>query len=162
MHDGPALIHGSPERRLEELCTPPRVSADDVPDRLGDGIRLTLPANAQNVVLIRHVTAAFAARERLPETLVEDLKLAVTEACTNVVRHAYASGAEGHVEVDIAAAPEAVHVAVTDGGLGLRPNPASDGAGLGLPLMAALADSIEIEPAGGSGSRVLMSFRRAG
>ena len=52
-------------------------------------MKLTLPARPENVSVIRHVLGAFAEALRLPDDLVEDLRLAVTEACTNVVRHAY-------------------------------------------------------------------------
>ena len=52
-------------------------------------VKLTLPARPENVSVIRHVLGAFAEALRLPDDLVEDLRLAVTEACTNVVRHAY-------------------------------------------------------------------------
>ena len=121
-------------------------------------IRLTLPANARNVVLVRHVVAALADGLGLAEPLVEDIKLAVTEACTNVVRHAYASS---HGRLDVAVQPhdDELTVVVTDSGRGLRPNPDSSGPGLGLPLMAALAHGLEIEPNGSCGSRVRMSFR---
>ena len=52
-------------------------------------VTLSLPARPENMSVIRHVLGAFAEALRLPDDLVEDLRLAVTEACTNVVRHAY-------------------------------------------------------------------------
>jgi anti-sigma regulatory factor (Ser/Thr protein kinase) len=125
-------------------------------------IRLTLPARAENVVLVRHVVGALAEALKLPAALVEDIKLAVTEACTNVVRHAY-TGREGAIEVQVE--PDDSHclsVVVTDHGHGIRPNPASDGPGLGLPLIAALTSQLEIEHAPDRGSRVSMQFRPAG
>ena len=57
--------------------------------RVDTDVKLTLPARPENVSVIRHVLGAFAEALRLPDDLVEDLRLAVTEACTNVVRHAY-------------------------------------------------------------------------
>jgi anti-sigma regulatory factor (Ser/Thr protein kinase) len=125
-------------------------------------IRLTLPARAENVVLVRRVVAALAEGLGLPRALIEDIKLAVTEACTNVVRHAY-SGREGPLEVYVEPADgECLAVVVIDHGHGIRPNPASDGPGLGLPLIAALTAQLEIEHAPDRGSRVSMQFRPAG
>ena len=77
---------------------------------------------------------------RLPSDLVDDVKLAVTEACTNVVRHAYAGG-DGPLDVRVEPAEECLTVIVSDQGRGIRPCPESDGAGLGLPLIAALPTS---------------------
>ena len=56
-------------------------------------VRLSLPANARNIALVRRALEAIADELALPRRLVEDMSLAVTEACTNVVRHAY-SGTE--------------------------------------------------------------------
>jgi anti-sigma regulatory factor (Ser/Thr protein kinase) len=124
-------------------------------------IRLTLPARAENVALVRHVIGALAEAVRLPPELVEDVKLAVTEACTNVVRHAYA-GTDGPLEVRVEPAEESLTVVVSDRGRGMRPNPDSDGAGLGLPLIAALSSQFQIEQSAPEGSRLRMSFRPTG
>src|SRR4051794_40683903 len=120
-------------------------------------IRLTMPARAENVALVRHVIGALAEALRLPATMVEDVKLAVTEACTNVVRHAY-SGSDGPLDVRIEPTEASLTVVVTDHGRGIRPDPTSGGAGLGLPLIAALANQLEIEEGPQHGSRVRMSF----
>ena len=125
-------------------------------------IRLTLPAHAENVVLVRQVVGALAEALRFSPGLVEDIRLAVTEACTNVVRHAYA-GSEGPLEVHIEPDDhECLTVVVTDRGQGIRPNPSADGPGLGLPLIAALTSQLEIEHEPDRGSRVSMQFRPAG
>ena len=124
-------------------------------------IRLTLPARAEYVALVRHVVAALAEALALPQQLIEDVKLAVTEACTNVVRHAY-QGTEGPLEVKVEPKSGSLTVIVTDHGTGIRPNPASDGAGLGLPLIAALASQLEIGDAEEAGSCIRMSFSAAG
>jgi len=121
-------------------------------------IRLTLPARAQNVTVVRHVVAALAESLGFPSKLVEDIRLAVTEACTNVVRHAYI-GTEGPLDVSIAPHERGMTIVVSDRGRGLQPNPGSDGPGLGLPLIAALADELDIEHGPDAGSRLSMSFR---
>jgi anti-sigma regulatory factor (Ser/Thr protein kinase) len=126
------------------------------PDR--SDVRLTMPACAENVAVIRHVLSAVADAYGLPDAVQEDLRLAVTEACTNVVRHAYAGG-DGPIEVAVCPHENALEVVVADRGRGIAPNPHAGGAGLGLPLIAALTDSMEIQHAPHAGSRLAMSFR---
>jgi serine/threonine-protein kinase RsbW len=123
-------------------------------------VRLTLPARPENVAVVRHVLGAFAEALMLPDTVIEDMRLAVTEACTNVVRHAYADGETGPVEILIRPVGDTLQVIVSDEGRGLGPSNDSSGPGLGLPLIAALSHSLEIEPAGEVGSRLRMSFLR--
>ena len=90
----------------------------------------------------------------------DDLRLAVTEACTNVVRHAYADD-EGTIDVVVRPNGEALEVIVSDHGRGLGPSPDTAGPGLGLPLIAALTDTLEIERQEDNGSRLVMSFLRS-
>ena len=123
-------------------------------------VRLTLPARPENVSVIRHVLGAFAEALRLPDDLVEDLRLAVTEACTNVVRHAYSPDSPGPVEVSIVPTEEYVSVVVADHGRGIGSSADANGPGLGLPLIAAIADDVELQPVPGGGSRVAMTFAR--
>ena len=125
-------------------------------------MRLTLPARPENVAVVRHVLGAFAEALQLPDPVIEDMRLAVTEACTNVVRHAYSGSEGGPLEVVARPGRERLTVTVTDRGGGIRPSPSSDGAGLGLPLIAALAAEVEIEEGLGRGSRLRMEFRSAG
>ncbi len=122
-------------------------------------VRLTLPARPENVAVIRHVLGAFAEALRLPPELVEDMRLAVTEACTNVVRHAYRDGEPGPIDVMIRPNGDRLELIVADRGQGVGPSRDASGAGLGLPLIAALADSVELQHGPSRGSRVAMSFR---
>lgn len=161
MQQGPALIDGSPERHAGRPSDPADISTVGLASGHDSAIRLTLPADAANVVLVRQVVAATADALGLARLAIEDIKLAVTEACTNVVRHAYADDG-GSLEVHVRPTAEAVTVEVSDRGSGLRPDAHTGGAGLGLPLMAALADAFEFSHEPGSGSRVRMRFRRAG
>src|SRR6476659_919093 len=123
-------------------------------------VKLTLPARPENVSVIRHVLGAFAEALRLPDELVEDLRLAVTEACTNVVRHAYSPDRPGPVELSIRPAEDHVSVSVADRGRGIGSSSDTTGPGLGLPLIAAIADEVELQPVPGGGSRVAMTFAR--
>lgn len=128
--------------------TPPRAADSDV--------RLSMPARPENVAVVRHVIGALAEALGLSSRAVEDIRLAVTEACTNVVRHAYRD-VEGPLEVTIQHTDAMLTIAVSDRGPGIKPNPASEGPGLGLPLIAALSDALVIEHSV-SGSRLAMSF----
>jgi len=123
-------------------------------------VKLTLPARPENVAVVRHVLGAFAESMRLPDELIEDLRLAVTEACTNVVRHAYPDGDPGAVEVSIEPRGERVKIVVADTGRGIGTSSDTSGPGLGLPLIAAIADTVDLQSAPGGGSRVAMTFRR--
>jgi serine/threonine-protein kinase RsbW len=103
---------------------------------------------------------AFAEALQLPADLVEDMRLAVTEACTNVVRHAYHDGEPGPIDVVIRPNGDKLDLIVSDRGAGIGPSPDMSGPGLGLPLIAALADHVEIEHGPTRGSTLAMSFRR--
>jgi serine/threonine-protein kinase RsbW len=121
-------------------------------------VRLTLPARPENVAVIRHVLGAFAEALQLPADVVEDMRLAVTEACTNVVRHAYHDGDPGPIDVLIRPDGAGLELIVSDCGHGMGASPDMGGPGLGLPLIAALADNVDLEHGPRRGSRVSMSF----
>jgi anti-sigma regulatory factor (Ser/Thr protein kinase) len=135
-----------------------RVGGGPVP-ALDSDITLTLPARPENISLVRHMIGALGAAIRLPEATVDDMRLAVTEACTNVVRHAYSED-DGRIEVVIRPDGDAINVIVSDHGRGIGASPDVSGPGLGLSLIAALADRLEIDHAPQKGSRLLMAFLR--
>ena len=128
-------------------------------------VHLLLPAHARNIAVVRRALEAIAEELALPRRLVEDMRLAVTEACTNVVRHAYCNGEADHPSaLRVALLPEAhrMRVIVEDRGRGLGPSPDIRGPGLGLPLIAALTSELEVSHgADDRGSRVAMSFASA-
>src|ERR1051325_1243866 len=150
---GTALTEGSgsvsPQRREGTATLVTAFNADEVADDLtasgASDVRLTLPARPENVAVVRHVLGAFAEALMLPDPVIEDMRLAVTEACTNVVRHAYADGEPGPVEILIRPVGDTLQVVVSDEGRGLGPSEDDSGPGLGLPLIAALTHSLEIE-----------------
>src|SRR5215203_1376219 len=125
-------------------------------------VRLSLPARARNIAVARRALEAIAEELALPRRLIEDMRLAVTEACTNVVRHAYADGdaqAAGALRVQLLPEADGMRVIVEDQGRGLGPSPDVGGPGLGLPLIAALTSRLEVTHGDdGRGSRVAMSF----
>ena len=134
-------------------------STTDPVASLRSDIRLTLPARPENVAVVRHVLGALAESLGLPRAVTEDMRLAVTEACTNVVRHAY-TGDEGSIDVVVRSTRAELEVIVSDTGRGDGPSRDDSGPGLGLGLIAALSDSLEIKHSADTGSRVTMSFRR--
>ena len=71
-------------------------------------------------------------------------RLAVTEACTNVVVHAYPDGREGPMEVTATLTDDTLTVVVRDEGHGMGLRPDSPGLGLGLPLIASLAETVRL------------------
>jgi anti-sigma regulatory factor (Ser/Thr protein kinase) len=93
----------------------------------------------------------------MPEDVTQDVRLAVTEACTNVVRHAYEEG-EGAIEVIARPRGGSLEIVIADEGRGMGPSPDTDGPGLGLPLISALAETVELRRGSSGGSRVAMSF----
>jgi anti-sigma regulatory factor (Ser/Thr protein kinase) len=123
-------------------------------------VRLSLPARPENIAVVRHVLAALAEALRLPRDVIDDIRLAVTEACTNVVRHAYDDGRIGPLDLVIRPEGDRLEVIVADRGRGLGSSPDTDGPGLGLPLIASLAHRLEIQHAPRAGSRLAMTFLR--
>ncbi|HEX8103512.1 MAG TPA: ATP-binding protein [Solirubrobacteraceae bacterium] len=122
-------------------------------------VHLSLPARAENVAVVRHVMGAFGEALALPRRRLEDVRLAVTEACTNVVRHAY-DEPDGLMEITVHPREDRLEVVVADHGRGIGPSVDRAGPGLGLPMMATLCDELEIDRTVDSGSRVAMSFSR--
>src|ERR1700754_1495831 len=90
------------------------------------GLEMSLPANAENVAVVRHALAGLAESIGMDEPGIADLKTVVTEACMNVVVHAYPDGQPGPLEIEAVAEDEGLTVAVRDHGMGIRPR--TDGA----------------------------------
>jgi serine/threonine-protein kinase RsbW/stage II sporulation protein AB (anti-sigma F factor) len=88
-----------------------------------------------------------------------DIALAVSEAVTNAVLHAYRDGRPGEMRVVACAEPERLVVVVRDYGCGMSPHPDSPGLGLGLSVIGRLVAELSIErPDDGTGTRLRMSF----
>jgi anti-sigma regulatory factor (Ser/Thr protein kinase) len=94
----------------------------------------------------------------LDEERTHDIVLCVSEAVTNVVRHAYGEATEDGVVVIDAHVDEHLCIHVRDTGAGLRPRPDSPGAGLGLPIISQLAHSLELRTHERGGTEVVMKF----
>ena len=108
------------------------------------GFDLSVPATAENVAVVRHAFGGLGEGLGLDEHLTADIKLAVTEACTNVVVHAYPDG-DGQMDISAEVEGSTLTIVVADHGGGLLPRLDSPGLGLGLPLIATLATSLELD-----------------
>jgi serine/threonine-protein kinase RsbW len=139
---------------------------------LDQAIRLTIPAKPEYISLVRlALTGLSRVRELDPETLA-DLKLAITEATSNSVRHAYSDGA-GTVEVRYDLQPDRLVIEVSDDGEGFdydrEPAAAADledeltEGGLGIAIIKTIADEFELgRGPGGRGSRLRFAKRLEG
>ena len=124
-------------------------------------IRLTIPARAEYITLCRLALTGIARLRELSDELLADLKLALTEAASNSVRHAYGDADVGVVEISYELFPDRLVIEVVDEGEGFDPVAAEGNAdelsegGLGIAIIRAIADEVEIgaQP-GGKGSRL--------
>jgi serine/threonine-protein kinase RsbW len=124
-------------------------------------LALRLPAEALQIPVARRAVAAFCIESGLPPALVDDVKLAVTEAVTNVVLHAYDDSSEAERAFDLAAHLEqdALLVSVTDQGRGIGAPSENHGLGLGLRLALQLAGGIHSPaPDAEGGTRLKLRF----
>ncbi len=123
-------------------------------------IRLRIPAKAEYVALSRLALTGLAEISTMPEETLADLKLALTEAVSNSVRHAYANG-EGWVEIAYELSGATLEIEVLDDGPGFDPArpPAGEEelieGGLGIAIIRTIVDDLEIRSQPGvRGSRL--------
>ena len=123
-------------------------------------VRLTIPAKAEYITLVRLALSGLSGLRPLSDETLGDLKLAVTEACTNSVRHGYNDG-DGTVEVVYELQSDRLVVEVADDGPGFDAagdRPYGDGlaeGGLGIAIIRAVSDEFESgKQADGTGSRL--------
>jgi serine/threonine-protein kinase RsbW len=121
------------------------------------GLSITIPARPENVAVVRHAIAGLAEQLGMQEPGIGDLKTVVTEACMNVVVHAYDDGT-GPLEVEAFPEGKDLTVVVRDFGGGIRPRPDVDRPSLriGLTLIAALSSSFEISGGLDLGTKITM------
>lgn len=125
-----------------------------------DPILLKLPSRSEYVLLARLVVAQVGQMAGFGPEDVYDMKLAVTEAATNVIRHASVD----HFEIEYRARPNVVEITVVDTGGGfsveeLAPGCESEG-GFGLAVIRSLADEVILDST--EGGTHLKIVRRAG
>lgn len=126
-------------------------------------VRLTIPAKPEYITLCRLALTGISRLRPLGEETLADLKLALTEACSNSVRHAYGNG-DGSVDIRYELHPDRLVIEVADDGAGFDPAESTgsgDGAdelaegGLGIAIIRSIADDVEIGAGeDGRGSRL--------
>jgi serine/threonine-protein kinase RsbW len=142
----------------------PASSSSTVSNGVSDGarqVRLRIPARAEYITLGRLALTGLSRLRVFSDETLADLKLALTEACSNSVRHAYRDGREGTVEILYDLRPDRLVVEVSDDGPGFdyvetegEIRGLTEG-GLGLAIIRALADELEIGSNGpGGGARL--------
>jgi serine/threonine-protein kinase RsbW len=134
-------------------------------DRLPN-VRLDVSNGPENVLLVRETLMGVAETVGLDDGGLCDIRTAVTEACNNVVLHAYSADG-GPLEVEIELLGEATHVTVRDHGEGLgrdsrSAEEAEEDGGIGLPAIRALTRSVEFAEPPGGGTKVSMLFATPG
>jgi serine/threonine-protein kinase RsbW len=146
-----------------------RDDRDSTPGVSGQGVsmappgshafELRVPAVPASVGELRHALSSELEALPVPSSLVEDIGLAVSEAATNAVLHAYLGASRpGPLLLSARLMDDTVHVVVRDHGRGMTPRPDSPGLGLGLPLMTRLADAVQISTHPEGGTEVRMTF----
>jgi anti-sigma regulatory factor (Ser/Thr protein kinase) len=124
-------------------------------DGVSLGVDRPLLAVPETVPRVRHAVSQLARRLAAQAAAVEAVELAVTEACANVVLHAYPNS--GPIEVRARAVDRRLTVRVRDWGVGLRVQSERRGLGLGLRLIASVCEGFEARDAD-PGTEVLMTF----
>jgi anti-sigma regulatory factor (Ser/Thr protein kinase) len=121
-------------------------------------LELTVPAAPVAVGEARAAVRAFARAHGADEHTVVSIALAVSEAATNAVLHAFVGREPGHVRVLARTATDELSVYVVDDGRGMQPRTDSPGLGIGLPTMGQMASALDIREAPGGGTEVRMTF----
>jgi serine/threonine-protein kinase RsbW len=125
-------------------------------------VRLRIPAKPEYITLCRLALTGISRLRPLGEETLADLKLALTEACSNSVRHAYGAG-DGSVDIRYELHPDRLVIEVIDDGAGFDPGQSpEDGlgdelaeGGLGIAIIRSIADEVEITGGpDGRGSRL--------
>jgi serine/threonine-protein kinase RsbW len=122
-------------------------------------IELRTTSRPENVAMVRELLDGVADGLSLPQALRDEIKTAVSEACNNVVLHAY-GGSEGPMELEVTVHEVHVEVVVRDRGGGIQPRLDASGEmhGVGLAVIQAFTDSVELRGTVGRGTEVRMEF----
>jgi anti-sigma regulatory factor (Ser/Thr protein kinase) len=117
----------------------------------------TFPPTPQGVGAMRRELAAYAQDAGLDVEGIGNVRLAVSEAATNAVVHAYRGAEDGELKVVAYVGDGELTVIVSDTGLGLAPRSDSPGLGLGMPLMASVTTRFRVV-SNGPGTEIHMAF----
>jgi len=119
----------------------------------------TASAHAETVAFLRQTVADFVVANGIAESQATDVRLAVSEAVTNAVVHAYRDRTEpGTVGVTVSVDDGEIEIVVRDDGSGMAPRDDSPGLGLGLSLIRRIADAFDHREPPGGGTELWMRF----
>lgn len=125
--------------------------------------RFTVPAGREAVSVARGEVRAFAEAAGTSPEVVGDATLAVSEAVTNALLHAFVGMELGTVTVICEVGRDRLRIRVIDDGRGMQPHPDSPGLGLGLSTIGRLAAGMDVRPGpGGVGTELAMTFEATG
>ncbi|HTP22680.1 MAG TPA: ATP-binding protein [Solirubrobacteraceae bacterium] len=124
----------------------------------GEALNESYPAVPETVPLARRALAAAAAAAGAGGDRLDEIRLAVSEALTNAVVHAYKGGEVGRLHVTAAVASDELWVLIGDDGRGLHAWNDSQGLGIGLSLISGLSDDFSIVTRASGGTEVQMRF----
>jgi anti-sigma regulatory factor (Ser/Thr protein kinase) len=124
------------------------------------GVSNSYPAVPDSVARARNSLTEFALAVGATGERLEAIRLAASEAVTNAVLHAY-QGAGGAIQVSGSYVHGEFWLLIADDGTGLRPRGPHSGLGLGLALIAQLADEFQILSRSTGGTELRMQFRLA-
>lgn len=124
--------------------------------------RRSYPAAPETLRRVRNEFGALGMRHGASEEQVDDIRMVVSEAVTNAVRHAYPGGPggkPGSVHAMAAVSDGRLTILVSDDGVGPRTQSADPGAGWGWPLLAALTERFTIRRRSNGGTEVELRMR---
>lgn len=122
-------------------------------------LQRTYPAVPDAVPAARAAITAFAADAGASGELLDDVRLAASEALTNAVVHAYRGAHEpGSIGVTAVVAADELWIIISDSGCGLRPRTDSPGLGLGMALMMQLSAGIDVTDRADGGTEITLRF----
>lgn len=125
--------------------------------------RWRVKATADQVAVLRRAVTEYAQRVGITNGRLGDVRLAVSEAVTNAVLHAYRDRDPGEIRVEARVQEDGcLAIVVEDDGFGPLPRPDSPGIGLGLPTIASVADAVELSAGRAAGARLSMRFATGG
>ena len=124
----------------------------------GDALNESFPAVPEAVPLARRALTEVAVAAGAVGERLDEVRLAVSEALTNAVVHAYHGGEPGRFQVTAAVASGELWVLISDDGRGLHAWNDSRGLGIGLSLISGLSDDFAIITRASGGTEVQMRF----
>ena len=121
---------------------------------------VVVPADPSYLTICRNALVGAAGGLPINDDELDDLKLLLSETCSNAIVHGYAEGPPGEIEIEFRAMPGEFEVRVSDRGRGFSGGTVPEHTGFGLSLVAQIADRYRIEPARPGGGAAV-TFARA-